>query len=104
MNSCPECGRVSPLVTVYMVGNGSDKFIKKSIDSVFHQSYPHIELIIADGKSRTKMQEIISIEKSGKVRYVPELCGDDARFWTMCTVNLSRCWTNRTNMKLTRLK
>jgi coenzyme F420 hydrogenase subunit beta len=79
MNYFTEGSRISPLVTVCMIGNGNDKFIKKSIDSVLHQTYRNIELIIAGGKSSTKIQKIVRNIKSEKVRYVHEICGDNVQ-------------------------
>lgn len=71
LNSYTKDGRLSPLVSVCMKDSGSDTYIKKAIDSVLHQTYPNIELIIAGSTSNPKIKKMLRTIQSEKVRYVP---------------------------------
>ena len=47
-------------VTLNIVNNGRREYLKKCVESVLGQSYPHIEYIIQDGGSRDGTLELLS--------------------------------------------
>jgi len=60
------------LVTVYITNFNYGRFIKQAIESVIHQTYRNIELIIVDDGSSDNSEKIITelISKSSKIVFV----------------------------------
>ncbi|HWY38940.1 MAG TPA: glycosyltransferase family 2 protein [Bacteroidia bacterium] len=48
------------LISVVMPAYNAEKYVRQAIDSILNQTYPHLELLIADDKSTDKTREIIS--------------------------------------------
>jgi glycosyltransferase involved in cell wall biosynthesis len=61
---------MSPLVTVVCTCYNHEKFLKESLDSVFNQTYPFVEVIIVDDASTDKSREFIQSYVSGKTEVV----------------------------------
>lgn len=71
-------------VTIITVCLNSEKTIKKSIESILHQTYDNIEYLIIDGKSTDKTLDIIKEyepEFHGKMRWISEK--DDGLYYAM---------------------
>ena len=49
-----------PLITVIITSFNSEKYIKRSVNSVINQSYKNIELIVVDDCSKDKTIEILN--------------------------------------------
>jgi glycosyltransferase involved in cell wall biosynthesis len=49
----------NPLVSIIIVTYNADKTLQNCLDSIFQQSYPHLEIIIIDGLSNDNTLEII---------------------------------------------
>jgi glycosyltransferase involved in cell wall biosynthesis len=66
--------RSSPLVSVVMPSLNQAEFIRDSIDSVLHQDYAPIELIVVDGRSSDDTVRILSSYRD-RLRWVSEFDG-----------------------------
>lgn len=62
----------NPLVSIITVVYNGEKHLEQTINSVIHQSYPHFEYIIIDGKSTDKTLEIIAKYQSKITTVVSE--------------------------------
>ncbi|MFP4162798.1 MAG: glycosyltransferase family 2 protein [Chitinispirillaceae bacterium] len=74
---------MKPSVTVMMPAKNEEKYIRYSVDSILHQTYPDWELIIVDDGSTDNTKEIASgysrSEKRIKVVNGPKECAAAAR-------------------------
>jgi len=57
-----------PLVSVLMASYNSERWIRESIDSVLAQTYPNVELVVADDASDDATREIVRGYDTGRVR------------------------------------
>ena len=49
-----------PKASVILITYNHEKFIKESLDSILNQTYPNLEIIIADDFSTDRTREIIN--------------------------------------------
>lgn len=59
----------SPLVSVIMNSHNGEKFLRRSLNSLFRQSYNNWELVFFDNKSSDNSLKILNNYNSKKVRY-----------------------------------
>ena len=59
----------NPLVSIIMNCHNGEKYLQKSLNSVFNQTYKNWELIFYDNRSKDKSKEIILSHKDKRVRY-----------------------------------
>lgn len=59
-------GREQPLVTVIAISYNHAAYIKEALESVFNQTYPHIELIIVDDASTDTSADVIKESIQGR--------------------------------------
>ncbi len=59
----------SPFVAVIMPAYNAEKYIRKSIDSILHQTYQNLELIIIDDGSQDNTANIIQSYKDPRIQY-----------------------------------
>ncbi len=48
-----------PLLTICLLAHNGEKFISKTLDSIFNQTYPNLEIIVSDNYSDDKTAEIV---------------------------------------------
>jgi glycosyltransferase involved in cell wall biosynthesis len=60
-----------PLVSIVMPTRNHGQFIRRSIDSVLSQTYPHIELLVRDGASTDNTVDILK-SYGDRIRWVSE--------------------------------
>src|SRR5437868_15054123 len=48
-----------PLISIVLCSYNGERFIKEQIDSILHQTYPNIELIISDDASTDETARIL---------------------------------------------
>jgi glycosyltransferase involved in cell wall biosynthesis len=49
----------NPLISVILVTYNAEKFLQRCLDSIYHQPYPHIEVIVMDGGSTDNTSAIL---------------------------------------------
>lgn len=49
----------NPLVSVIMPAYNCEKFIRQALDSILQQTYPHLEILVADDASKDRTKQII---------------------------------------------
>lgn len=62
----------TPLISVITVVYNAEKLIKKTLKSVLAQTYPNIENLIIDGKSKDNTLQVIQNFKDNRVRIISE--------------------------------
>jgi glycosyltransferase involved in cell wall biosynthesis len=62
----------SPKISIITVCFNAEKFIERTIKSVISQTYPNIEYIIIDGKSKDRTVEVIKKYESKISRWISE--------------------------------
>ena len=60
----------SPLVSVHILTNLNNRFIKRAIESVLTQNYQNLELLIIDDSDNTGIKEIIDCFQDPRIRYI----------------------------------
>lgn len=58
-----------PIVSIIIPAYNAARWIHRSIESVLHQDYPHIEIIVVDDGSEDNTSSVVK-SYNGKVRYV----------------------------------
>ena len=60
-----------PLVSIIIATYNKEKYIKRAIDSVLNQTYKNIEVIIVDGSSNKRTEEVIKPYLSdSRIQYI----------------------------------
>ena len=63
---------ISPKFSIITVTYNAEQWLERTILSVLSQSYPNIEYIIIDGKSKDKTLDIIRQYESGITYWISE--------------------------------
>jgi glycosyltransferase involved in cell wall biosynthesis len=80
---------MKPLVSVCIPAYNNAAYIKDTIDSVLHQTYPNLELVICDDKSTDNTVEVIEKIKDDRIKlYKNEKNLGMSGNWNHC---LSKC-------------
>jgi glycosyltransferase involved in cell wall biosynthesis len=61
-----------PVVSIITITYNAEKFLEKTIRSVLAQTYPHIEYIIIDGKSKDSTVDIIKRYEANIAQWISE--------------------------------
>jgi len=56
------------LISVIMPAYNAEKFIRQAIDSILNQTYPHLELLIADDASKDHTKKIIESYTDSRIK------------------------------------
>ena len=106
----------NPLVSIIMNCHNGEKYLQKSLNSVFNQTYKNWELIFYDNRSKDKSKEIILSHKDKRVRYFKtksmlnlyqarNLAVTKARGKYVCFLDTDDWWVkNKLDLQITTLK
>ena len=61
--------KINPLVSIIMNCHNGEKYLSKSISSIFSQSYKNWELIFFDNNSNDNSKKIIKSYKDKRIKY-----------------------------------
>ena len=61
--------KTKPIVSIIMNCHNGEKYLQKSLNSIFNQSYKNWELIFYNNKSKDKSKDIILSYKDKRIRY-----------------------------------
>ncbi len=63
----------NPLISVIIPARNSGRTIGEAIDSILNQTYPNLEIIVADDNSSDDTREVVGkiMEKDGRLKYFP---------------------------------
>jgi tetratricopeptide (TPR) repeat protein len=87
------------LVSIVTICRNSERTIRRCIESVLSQDYPHVEYIIQDGASTDRTLEIIKSYRDSRIKLLsePDSGGTDAFFRGLrrCTGKIiTLCWSD----------
>ena len=75
-----ELNSTLPLVSVIIGNYNYGRFLKQAIDSIFNQTYEHVELIVVDDGSTDNSREIISLYGGRLISIFQPNSGQEATF------------------------
>lgn len=92
-------GGALPLISVITICRNSEKTIRRCIESVLAQTYPHFEYIIQDGVSTDRTLDIIKGYDDPRIKLVsePDSGGSHAYFKALCRCSgdiITLCWSD----------
>jgi tetratricopeptide (TPR) repeat protein len=91
--------RAHPLISIITICRNSEKTIRRCIESVLAQTYPHFEYIIQDGVSTDRTLDIIKGYDDPRIKLIsePDSGGSHAYFKALCRCSgdiITLCWSD----------